>query len=829
MPKITLHLIANAHLDPVWLWDWREGLNEGLITCRTILDLMDEYPEMTFMRGEAAIYEHIERTDLHTFERIRRYIKAGRWEFVGGTFIQPDTNLPGTETMARHFLRGQRYFRSRFGRIARVGWAADSFGHAAGLPEVMARAGIRGFAHTRPAAPKGHPAFWWEGPGGSRVLVYHPMISWYGTERAEMLKRLDGTLKLAQGEKLENYGVFYGLGDHGGGPSRRMLEEIRQWTKAHPEVRVRHSGLHQLIDALYGEAERKGEDFFPTHRGEMNFCLRGCYSSVAKLKFAYRKAEAHLARAESTDAAIRAALGQAPVDLSEAWDAVLFNSFHDVLPGSSIERAYDDQLAWLGGAVHRSHQTELDALNALAAQADTRVRTPEGDYPSAVAALVWNPLPRPYKGYVEIEASLDYRPIWAYNGKPDQLPMRVLGVDGRPLPFQVLATEHTAMVSFPWRKRVLVPLELPACGWNVVEFGWVEGAPRPPVPSAAVRVPKPGVIDNGIYRIEARVGAAGVRIFHKGRALFGNAGLGAAVYSDPWGSWGAMDEDPLARTLSNAIEKWKITAVETLESGPHRGALWVKLSGKNSRIELTCSLTRQREAVDLAARVLWNERSARLKLTMPAGDRAEFDVLGARVKRPPCGEVPGGRWVRVLKGDRPAFGFASDALYNFDCADGLFRATVCRASRYANDVTTAANERPYLPAVDCGELKFRCVLNPGDESILRLAEELETPPIMLPVPAHPGKLGRAGSFLSLAPADVKLLALKRAADGRGFLVRAQNVSRRTQRPRLQWLGRRLDLGVLPAGRIGCWKVTRSNGRWRADATDITEMRGKGAR
>src|SRR6476646_10240508 len=112
----TFHLIPNAHLDPVWLWDWREGLNEGLVTCRTVLDLMDEDRELTFIRGETFIYEHIERTDPATFARIKKYVKQRRWDPVGGTVIQPDTNLPDTETFARHFTHGQRYLKSRFGK-----------------------------------------------------------------------------------------------------------------------------------------------------------------------------------------------------------------------------------------------------------------------------------------------------------------------------------------------------------------------------------------------------------------------------------------------------------------------------------------------------------------------------------------------------------------------------------------------------------------------------------------------------------------------------------------------------------------------------------------
>ena len=128
----TLHLIANAHLDPVWLWDRHEGLNQGIATCRTMLDLLDEDPDFTFIRGEAAIYEHLERFDPKTFARIAAYVDSGRWEIVGGNYIQPDTNLPATETLARHFLRGQGYFQSRFGKTPRIAWAATPLATAPG-------------------------------------------------------------------------------------------------------------------------------------------------------------------------------------------------------------------------------------------------------------------------------------------------------------------------------------------------------------------------------------------------------------------------------------------------------------------------------------------------------------------------------------------------------------------------------------------------------------------------------------------------------------------------------------------------------------------------
>jgi alpha-mannosidase len=248
---------------------------------------MDEFPELTCIRGEAVIYEHIERHDPETFRRIKKQVAAGRWDIVGGTWLQADTNLPATETLCRHFEVGKAYFRSRFGKTPEIAWAADSFGHSAGLPEILTASGMKGIAFTRTGGvvpPK--PAFWWESPSGARVLAYRSAAGWYGCDREEMPKRLDCLLASSLKCDLENIGVFYGMGDHGGGPTRKMLRDINAWQAAHPEVTVVHSGLHRLFAALFKEASRKGDSLFPVHRGELNFCLRGCYSSVAKFKYA---------------------------------------------------------------------------------------------------------------------------------------------------------------------------------------------------------------------------------------------------------------------------------------------------------------------------------------------------------------------------------------------------------------------------------------------------------------------------------------------------------------------------------------------------------------
>ncbi|NLF19074.1 MAG: glycoside hydrolase family 38 [Lentisphaerae bacterium] len=831
--QYTFHLIANAHLDPVWLWDWREGLNEGIITSRAILDLMDEFPELTCIRGEALIYRHIEENDPETFDRIRRRVVEGRWDVVGGTFVQPDTNLTGTETYCRHLVRSQAYFRSRFGRAAEVAWAADSFGHSAGLPDVLAAAGMTGFASTRPGPAQlalAKPAFWWEGRAGGRVLAYRPPSGWYGSERDETPRRLDALLAAAHTGDLETVGAFYGLGDHGGGPTRRVLADIAAWAADHPEVCVVHSGLHRFFGALRAEVAAEGGDgFLPVHRGEMNYCLRGCYVSVAKLKYAFRKAEAAVSRAETTAAAIAAGLGQPAADLGSAWDALLLNSFHDILPGTAIERAYDDQLDWLGQARHQALTAEHQALNRLALRVDTTRSHPAiGDRPGSVVQLLWNPHPWEYRGPVELEASLDYRPIWAYRGRGAELPVALRGPDGQLHPGQVVETEHTAMPDFPWRKRLVVPVSLPPCGWSVMELAWEEGVARPSRAAAATAAVRLGehAIGNGIFRVEANPGAPGIDIRRDGSPVFAGAGLGVVTVDDAWGSWGGMADEPASLDLSSVRHHWRVAASEVLEAGPERALLAVRLTGGQSRLDLHLSLAHSRPVVDVAARLFLDERSARVKLVLPAGgDRATFEVLGGQVDRGPAGEVPGGRWVR-LHTDRGPVGFASDALYGFDLKDGTLRASVARASRYANDSFTPPDADPWHPVVDCGELRFRFLLTTGTEAerdLPRLARELEMPPVALCVAPKPGDLPRHGSLMALDPAGLQLLALKPAEDGHGWVLRVQETAGRTVEASLTWAGQTIALGTVPSGGIASWRLTPAAGPWRARRVTTQEQ------
>ena len=777
--KYVFHLLPNAHLDPVWLWDWREGLNEGLITVRTILDLMDEFPELTFIRGESSIYEHIELTHRPTFERIRRLVEAGRWDIIGGTYNQPDTNLAATETLCRQYERGLSYFESRFGFRPSVAWQADSFGHTPGLPNILSSFGMESFAFTRPMRgqfPMQEPAFWWQGNHQNRILCYRQYWMAYCSERHNLLEILDTTLEGARKEPLVHVGVLMGLGNHGGGPSRRHIQDARDWAAAHPEVELRFSTLHGFFKDLGAEITETNLQV-PVWQGDMGFCLRGCYSSVMKFKAPYRRSETGLAAAEIAQGVIGAAT-QTPARtrLEAAWDGVLFNSFHDVLPGSSIERAMEDQIALTGQVIHTAQEAQLEALNILAERVDTSVPAPaHPDKPTDVPILVWNGQAKPYQGWVELEACLDYRPDFKHSAEIGSLPLSLDGPSGEPVAFQEIDTEHHAMRGGAWRKRLLVHTEIPALGWKVFRLGRREEGFTPAAPEAAksacaARDGDEPLIENEDWSVSvSRPG--GLLIRHRGANFLGGDGiLRLQTFKDIWGSWGGMDETPDSIKLREALTEWEIREAVIRESGPERVALWTRWEGGRSWMDLTFYLSRDAREVRVKSRLLWNERSARLKLMLPGSGKLEMQVPGSRAERPQVGHLPAGRWVR--RGD---LGFISDVLSDVDATEGGLGVTLARASRYANDVKTEADAQPWLPAVDCGELKYEFWLAPGDADLEALSRDLLCPPATLTCPAARGDWADSGSLGHLEPSHLQLLSAT-DPDGQGLRVRVQNPS-----------------------------------------------------
>lgn len=806
-PRHRFHLIANAHLDPVWLWDWREGLNEIVNSTRTLLVLMDEFPELTVVRGETLFYTFLEREVPDVFARVVELVNAGRWEPVGGTFVQADHNLPSTETLRRQFETGQSYFRSRFGRQTSVAWAPDAFGHSAGLPEVFAASGISYFAHCRPFAstfPLDQPAYWWLGQGGARILSYRSPIDWYCNERNSLPERLDQYRRASEHFQLSSTAVYIGLGNHGGGPTRRMLHELRSWMRDNPDIELVHSGLNAFFKDVEQELVTRPELKLPEYRGELGYCLRGCYASVAKFKFPYRKTEHALLRAGKI--AMMASLHSERLldtsPLDAAWKTILFNSFHDILPGSSIERAYQDQLAQIGGAADLAQRIEFAALNRLARTLDTSVPSADDDEPTLVPFLVCNPHSFQVARTIEFEVQLDWRPLVGV--KPtDVLPLEVLDADGRALPFQVIACENRAMTNLVWRARLVVPLTLAASGCKILRAGFRRNA-RIPQRATDLRAINAFTIANEAWTLSAPVHGCALTVLLRGRNLFPSGGIEIALVDDQAGSWGEMTEASTSPAPMVLREKWVIAATQILESGPELLRLWVRFTGARSRIDLTLSLHANSNEIHISGRLFLDERSARVKLVFPGVEVADFEVPGGTCVRGQIGEVAGIGFVRAM-GKGGGFVLATDALSSFRIEAGALHATVARATRYADDVPTPADEHLHLPSVDIGELRFQAIVAPPEAVAEKLSLVLQQPIVVQSVPPARSSDARQFSGMKLS-APVQILAAEPTLEGVRIIV--QNNSDRQSTPDLEWNGRPILVPDLAPWQIAVWHFAR---------------------
>ena len=290
MPKTIVHMIGQAHLDPAWLWRWTEGRAEALATSQSAVERLHEYPDFHLTRGEAQIYAWIEEESPALFSEIGALIRAGRWHVVNGMIVQPDMNLPQGESLVRHFLLGKAYMVQHLGVEPRVAYCVDSFGHAATLPLIFRGCGCDAYVFMRPGPhEKVLPSevFWWQAPDGSRVLAFRIAAS-YGTREGDHSRHIEAAVQVAPAP-LGHTMCFFGVGNHGGGPTRQQIEHVRQLAASRQDVEVRFGSPQAYFEAVFPQAEE-----LPAVADELQYHAIGCYSANSALKRAHRQAECEL-------------------------------------------------------------------------------------------------------------------------------------------------------------------------------------------------------------------------------------------------------------------------------------------------------------------------------------------------------------------------------------------------------------------------------------------------------------------------------------------------------------------------------------------------------
>ena len=515
--SMTLHCVAHAHIDMDWMWGFHETVDVTLNTFRTMLDMMEEYPDFTFSQSQAATYRVAETYDPDLFAGIQQRVKEGRWEFAGSSFVELDKNLPNLESMARHILYTKEYLQEKFGipyEKVNLDFHPDSFGHSPSVPEILNAGGIRYFYHCR-GLDDVH-LYRWRGDSGAEVLALNEPL-WYNDQMRPMYLHIVPQFCYQYG--VQDMMKIYGVGDHGGGPTRKDIEMVLEMQKWPVAPTIRFSTYEKFFQAIEPFREN-----LPVLTGQLGPTFTGCYTSQSRMKTINRVGEDRLYEAEMVTAyAHKAASGASfQRQYHDAWEKVLFNQFHDILPGSNTPESCYHALGTFEEAMGAVMAGSSASMRAFAKAIDTsmfstpdeplasrsegggvglntdeksRYRLPGTERGRGKTRLLhfFNPTRFDRKGVLEAT-------LWDWPGNPEQI--AASDAQGNPLACRV-----ARQVAADWnhqRTDILVEAEVPAFGYTTVKVEEAEKhsfcfAAMPPDPRTT-SYPE-SILENDLVRI----------------------------------------------------------------------------------------------------------------------------------------------------------------------------------------------------------------------------------------------------------------------------------------------------------------------------------------
>jgi alpha-mannosidase len=776
----SVRLTGNAHIDAAWLWPWTETVDVVRNTFSTALQLMHEYPQYTYTQSAAAYNQWMEEKYPSVHQQIVERVKEGRWEMVGGMWVEPDLNMPDGESLVRQLLIGKRYFKQKFGVDVRIGWNPDSFGYNWQLPQIYKKSGIDYFVTQKMAWNDTNKLplklFWWQAPDGSRVLTYFPHDYVNEIEPAPIAKDIATARQLNPGATEMMH--LYGIGDHGGGPTRSMLDSGLHWIqpdRVAPEMKFStaqnfFSEIEKKIDTpnaptwnykvmANGEAHLpappQGKLSLPVWNDELYFEYhRGVMTTQANHKRNMRESEEQLLNAEKySSLAWLSGMPYPQARLTEAWQKALFNQFHDLAAGSGI------------GAIYKDSQRDYDVIRWTTEEASTgalrliasRVKTSNAS--AAVPVMVVNPLAWSRTDLTTFDVQL---PTAAKAG------ISVIDARGKILPVQQVSNDPSTHTY-----KLLVKVEdIPSLGYEVLHIGSTgKSAPTDLIASGLI-------LENSKLRvkIDSKTGCI-TSIYHKA-TMFDSIASGACgnqlqAFKDTPKDYDAWNIDADFDKQVTLLDK--ADSVELIEKGPVRATIRITRIWQSSKFVQDVSLYAGLDRVDVANKFDWHETHVLLKAAFPleaSGLQATYEIPYGSIERPTTRnnsweaakfEVPALRWADLGDGDH-GFSLINESKYGYDAKGNVLRLSLLRSPTWPD------------PEADRGHHEFRYSLYPhsGDWKqalTVRRGYEFNYPLSAFQVEAHEGDLPPQHSFVGITGDNVVLTALKKVEDNDALLFR----------------------------------------------------------
>ncbi|NUQ71813.1 MAG: alpha-mannosidase [Chthonomonadales bacterium] len=738
----TIFFAGHSHIDVAWLWPLKETMRKVGRTYATVDALMEEFPDYHFVCSQVPLFLYLKEQFPSVYARVKERIAEGRFEPIGGTWVENDTNVVSGESMVRQCLYGKRFFREEFGVDVRVGWLPDVFGYAWSLPQIYRQAGLEYFMTSKVAWNETnrlpHNTFWWEGIDGTRILTHlvHNLQNMYNAHvlPAEMLRQwADYADKLQSPEIL----CPFGYGDGGGGPTRRMLEYLPRLAAMPGLPAARTGRVHDFFDRMAGD-----HDQLPVWNGEMYFERhRGTYTTHAANKRDNRRCEL-LYRDAEMFSVVAAILGRAyPFEeLRARWQTILLNQFHDILPGSSIHQVYEDSAVDYAETIEAGLRLRDEAMEYVAGFINT-----DGD---GTPVIVYNSLSWARDAIVEVELPASARRCTVWDPSGRAVPACIEGKTLLFLAERVPSCGYAVYrivdeISEPVRERLHYADGRATSPFYEITFGDSGGITRLYDILCHREVMPEGALGNHLQVFEdkpVRDEAWDIDLSYQDRA------------------WAFQSDGPPTVIEQNAL---RLILGQTLRYG-------------SSVIEQRMILYAHDPRIDFVTRVDWQERKTMLKVAFPVAvrsSRATYEIPFGAIERPTHRntswdaaryEVSGHRWADLSEGD---YGVAlmNDSKYGWDIEGDRMRLTLLRSPESPD------------PEADRGVHEFTYALLPhrGDwrERVVNAAYELNAPLLARTVTPHAGRLPRVRSTISVDRPSVIVETVKMAEDGRGLIVR----------------------------------------------------------
>jgi len=777
--KSKIFLLGHAHLDLAWLWPVSETWNAAQNTFESVLKLQEDFPELIFCHSTPALYAWIEEHRPDLFQAIQAQVAAGRWEVVGGMWVEPELNLIAGESIVRQLLYGQRYIQEKFGKLSTVVWVPDSFGFCATLPQFFANAGIEYFVTQKlrwnDTTKFDYGAFWWRSPDGSQVFS---LMSAPIGESIDPVKMASYALEWQSQTGLPESLWLPGVGDHGGGPTRDMLETAQRWQKSpffpDLEFTTAEKYLQQIVETRFIASVSNYDSpptspTFPIWNDELYLEFhRGCYTTHADQKRWNRRCENLLYEAElfATLATVSCDVTYPKAEIEAAWKQVLFQQFHDILPGSSITQVYTDALPQWQQVEQVGTKILQESLLAIA----SHITLSEPPKPNSLPIFVFNSLNWQRSEVVSIAL-------------PTPEEWQIYDASGKQMASQL--SEPSTLL--------FLATEIPPVGYRIF---WLS----PSSPSSPPLLPD-WILENEFLRVVIDPDTGDLSsVFDKTyqREVLSGAGNQLQAFKDSGQYWDAWNIDP--NYAQHPLPSTNLLSIQWLEQGPVQSRVRVVRQLGESEFCQDYILQAGSPLLKIATTVNWQENHVLVKAAFPLNVEADFatyEIPCGAIRRPTksfgyavaCGgkpsrsadspqtpaeqakwEVPALRWADLTAETQEGIhgvSLLNDCKYGYDSKPNQLRLTLLRSSNWPDsEADKGFHEFTYTLYPHAGSwesahtvrrgyelnIPLQVILNPVNEN------PLENPPLST------GKDGLGVSFLDLSSENLILMALKPSED-----------------------------------------------------------------